>query len=108
MTKTAWEEMIYESKLKYENILHRLNTEDLDLPERTNLVKEIYDMGFDHGQKYVYFARSGFGQTQEEWEEQRKNQTMVLTGGDGISKTYKYNEKGELEEIIDNSINKTE
>lgn len=65
MTKEDWNKMIDNAKIRYDEIELSLLQQTTD-KEVKELVKEIYDMGFEHGQQYVWFARSGFGMTDEE------------------------------------------
>ena len=100
MTKESWDEIISKDKIIYDQIIDEFQRNILCAELAAEKIKQIYDMGFEHGQKYVYFARSGFGQTEEEWQEQRKNTIISCNTSEGI-KTFRIKEDNSWEEIND-------
>jgi len=104
MTKEAWDEMVAKDKKRYDEIIELLQRNIFAADIIPAIVKEIFDMGFNEGQQYVWFARSGFGETEEEWLE-RHHSTKIVATVNGINKTFKVKEDGTWEEIIDNEQN---
>jgi hypothetical protein len=88
---SGWDEMIARSQPRYDEIAVKLGDADL--------VKEVYNLGFSHGQQYTHYARSGFGISQEEWEAYRPNH--IVCSSNGVTKHYKVLSDNSWEEIND-------
>jgi len=95
MTKSEWNEMVDRDRKVYESLISRMTDTHVTRADAEEIAKGLFDLGFEEGQKYVWFQRSGFG----EHDEKPAGYTMTVSGGDG--KAYRMGPDGTLEEITD-------
>ena len=88
-----WDEMIARAQPRYDELKNLVGDEDL--------AKEIYNMGFSHGQQYAEYARRGFGQ---DIAFEHKDVHISCTS-DGETKHYRVTEDNSWEEIDDPNKN---
>jgi len=95
MTKKEWDDKVSEDTVKYNDTKNKLSKRcpDLNQSEIDYYAKEFFDIGFEEGQRFVWFMRSGFGETNDVSD----NYTMTVSNGEGTIKQYKY-ENGKLVE----------
>jgi len=111
MNKTEWEEMIAQAKVRYDYIVSLFEEfgRTTSMKEGAkDLVQEIYDMGFEHGQKYVWAMRSGAfisddDKNQDYWTVQTSNDE----NGNLIQKSYRYVDGKMVEERDGDIISET-
>ena len=68
MTKNDWDQMVEKDKKIYDEIIRDIvgnSKGNISEESAKNFAKKLFDLGFSEGQQYVWFARSGFGETPE-------------------------------------------
>lgn len=100
MTKKEWNDIVDADVIVYDEIVARIV--ELVPPkfqsDVINDLKNMFDLGFAEGQKYVWFQRSGFGEATA--EEADLNYTMTSIGIDGqtVVKQYEVQSDGTIVE----------
>jgi hypothetical protein len=95
MTKEIWDKQVTKDKEKWDALKAEINDGWSGNSTRVDeIFQELFDIAFAEGQQYVWFARSGFGTSEEE------NNIISVTTTTGDPKTYTYKD-GKL--VEDNS-----
>jgi hypothetical protein len=86
MTKEIWDKQVNEDKAKFDALKAEINNGWTGNSTRVDeIFQEIFDIAFAEGQQYVWFARNGFGIS-----EQENNAVSITTTTTGDLKTFLY------------------